>query len=84
VNASVVALVVISTIVGVGAIVGFFAGARHKMDLEQWTVGNRAFGTILVWVLWPGKCTRHLRSLAPAVGLIRGAVRCYTSSPSSH
>jgi solute:Na+ symporter, SSS family len=55
VNASVVALVVISTIVGVGAIVGFFAGARHKMDLEQWTVGNRAFGTILVWVLMAGE-----------------------------
>lgn len=50
-----VALVVISTIVGVAALIGFYAGARYKMDLEQWTVGNRAFGTILVWVLMAGE-----------------------------
>lgn len=54
-SASVVALVVISTIIGLGAFVGFCAGSHHKMDLEQWTVGNRGFGMVLVWLLMAGE-----------------------------
>ena len=54
-SASVVALAVISTIIGLGAFVGFYAGSRHKMDLEQWTVGNRGFGMVLVWLLMAGE-----------------------------
>jgi hypothetical protein len=45
---SVVALAVISGIVVVGPLVGFCAGSHHKMALEQWTVGGRGFGVVLV------------------------------------
>ena len=50
-----VALSVISAIVAVGSLAGFSARVRHKMDLEQWTVGGRGFGTILVWLLMAGE-----------------------------
>jgi len=50
-NPSVVALTVIFGIVTVGSVLGFYAGARHKMDLEQWTVAGRGFGLLLVWLL---------------------------------
>ena len=39
----------------VASIVGLYAGARHKMDLEQWTVGGRGFGLLLVWLLMAGE-----------------------------
>lgn len=52
---SVIALAVIFAIVLLGAAIGFFAGARHKMDLEQWTVGGRGFGLLLVWLLMAGE-----------------------------
>jgi SSS family solute:Na+ symporter len=55
VNASVVALAFISAIVSAGAFVGFYAGTRRKMDLEQWTVGDRGFGMLLVWLLMAGE-----------------------------
>ena len=50
-----VALTVISVIVGVGSCVGFLARYHHKMDLDQWIVGGRGFGLILVWVLTAGE-----------------------------
>ena len=28
-----------------------YAGTRHKMSLEQWTVGSRGFGPLLMWLL---------------------------------
>ena len=68
---SLVALLVISGIVSLGAFIGFYAGKRHKMDLEQWTVGGRGFGLILVWLLMAGEVYTPLRSSAPAAGLIR-------------
>ena len=52
---SVVALSIISSIVVAGALVGFYARAHHKMDLEQWTVGGRGFGIVLVWLLMAGE-----------------------------
>jgi SSS family solute:Na+ symporter len=55
VNSSVVALAFISAIVSAGAFVGFYAGTRRKMDLEQWTVGDRGFGMLLVWLLMAGE-----------------------------
>jgi SSS family solute:Na+ symporter len=55
VNASVVALAFISVIVSAGAFVGFYAGTRRKMDLEQWSVGDRGFGMLLVWLLIAGE-----------------------------
>lgn len=50
-----IALTVIFTIVMVGTAVGFFAGRHRKMSLEQWTVGGRAFGTLLIWLLMAGE-----------------------------
>jgi hypothetical protein len=54
-NASLVALAVISGIVAAGSFVGFYAGSRRKMDLEQWIVGGRGFGMLLVWLLMAGE-----------------------------
>ena len=50
-----VALTIISVVVSAGAFVGFYAGTRRKMDLEQWTVGDRGFGMLLVWLLMAGE-----------------------------
>jgi Na+/proline symporter len=47
VNSSVVALAFISIIVSTGSFIGFYAGSRRKMDLEQWIVGDRGFGCCL-------------------------------------
>jgi solute:Na+ symporter, SSS family len=55
VNAGAVSLITILVIVAIGAAVGFLAGLRHKMDLEQWTVGGRGFGAILVFLLMAGE-----------------------------
>ena len=49
------ALTIISVIVAIGSLLGFLAGSHHKMDLEQWTVGGRGFGQILVWLLMAGE-----------------------------
>ncbi len=54
-NPSATALLIILGIVGVGSFIGFLAGARRKMDLEQWTVGGRGFGLVLVWLLMAGE-----------------------------
>src|SRR6266705_2886833 len=50
-----IALSVIFTIVGLGSAIGFYAGTHHKMSLEQWTVGGRGFGPILMWLLMAGE-----------------------------
>jgi SSS family solute:Na+ symporter len=50
-----VALIIISGIVAVGSLIGFLARFHHKMDLEQWTVGGRGFGLVLVWLLMAGE-----------------------------
>jgi len=42
-------------IVAIGAVIGFLAGARRKMDLEQWTVGGRGFGPVLMYLLMAGE-----------------------------
>src|SRR5450432_380080 len=54
-SASATALTVIFAIVGVATAVGFYAGTRHKMTLEQWTVGGRGFGVVLIWLLMAGE-----------------------------
>ncbi len=54
-NSSVVALTIISGIVAFGSLAGFYARSHHKMDLEQWTVGGRSFGVVLVWLLMAGE-----------------------------
>lgn len=52
---SAIALTVILIIVVSGSAIGFFAGTRHKMSLEQWTVGSRGFGPLLMWLLMAGE-----------------------------
>jgi solute:Na+ symporter, SSS family len=49
------ALTVIIAIVALGTAVGFLAGSRERMDLEQWTVGGRGFGIVLVFLLMAGE-----------------------------
>jgi SSS family solute:Na+ symporter len=50
-----VALTMIFAIVFIGATIGMLAGARRKMDLEQWTVGGRGFGAVLMYLLMAGE-----------------------------
>ena len=52
---SLIALAIISGIVIVGSAIGFLARFRRNMDLEQWTVGGRGFGLVLVWLLMAGE-----------------------------
>ena len=52
---SAIALAVIFTIVVLGSAIGFYAGTRRKMTLEQWTVGGRGFGPVLMWLLMAGE-----------------------------
>jgi solute:Na+ symporter, SSS family len=52
---SAVALTTIFGLVALGAAVGFLAGVHRKMDLEQWAVGGRGFGALLIYVLMAGE-----------------------------
>jgi hypothetical protein len=52
---STVSLSIIFVIVATGAAIGFLAGVHRKMDLEQWTVGGRGFGTVLMFLLMAGE-----------------------------
>jgi SSS family solute:Na+ symporter len=54
-SGSAIALSIIFGIILLGSAIGFYAGSRYKMDLEQWTVAGRGFGSILVWVLQAGE-----------------------------
>src|SRR5215471_11359647 len=54
-TASGVALATIFGIVALGVTMGFVAGASRKMDLEQWTVGGRRFGAVLMYLLLAGE-----------------------------
>ncbi len=48
-------MTMILAIVGLGASIGFLAGVRRKMNLEQWIVGGRGFGTVLMFLLMAGE-----------------------------
>ncbi len=50
-----VCLATILAIVAAGAGVGFLAGIRRRMDLEQWTVAGRGFGVLLMFLLMAGE-----------------------------
>lgn len=52
---SLTALVVIFIIVAFSSFLGFYSGMKQKMSLEQWTVGGRGFGLLLVWLLMAGE-----------------------------
>ena len=50
-----VALTTICGIVALGVTIGFLAGVRRKMNLEQWTCGGRGFGGLLMYLLMAGE-----------------------------
>src|SRR5579864_4010758 len=52
---SAIALAMIVIIVVSASALGFYAGTRHKMSLEQWTVGSRGFGPLLMLLLMAGE-----------------------------
>ncbi len=52
---STIALAAIVIIVVSASALGFYAGTRHKMSLEQWTVGSRGFGPLLMLLLMAGE-----------------------------
>jgi SSS family solute:Na+ symporter len=54
-SASAITLAIIFGIVLLSSVLGLYAGARRKMDLEQWTVAGRGFGVIFIWLLMAGE-----------------------------
>jgi len=54
-SSSAIALTTIFAIVALGAGIGFVAGIHRKMDLEQWSVGGRGFGPVLMYLLLAGE-----------------------------
>lgn len=49
------ALVIIFGTIIFSSLLGIYAGRRVKMNLENWTVGGRRFGIILIWLLMAGE-----------------------------
>lgn len=49
------ALVIILAVIIISAIVGIIAGRKLKMNLENWTVGGRRFGVVIIWLLMAGE-----------------------------
>ncbi len=49
------ALVIILAVILISALVGVYAGRNLKMNLENWTVGGRKFGILLIWLLMAGE-----------------------------
>ncbi|RLE07889.1 MAG: sodium:solute symporter family protein [Candidatus Aminicenantes bacterium] len=49
------ALVIILGFIVGASILGVVAGRRVKMDLENWTVGGRRFGVVIIWLLMAGE-----------------------------
>lgn len=54
-SATAVSLAGILVIVAVGTAIGFLGTANRRMDLEEWTVGGRGFGVMLVFLLTAGE-----------------------------
>jgi SSS family solute:Na+ symporter len=49
------ALLIIFGTIAVSSLVGIYAGRRMTMNLENWTVGGRRFGAVLIWLLMAGE-----------------------------
>jgi SSS family solute:Na+ symporter len=47
-------LIILATIL-LASLLGVFAGRRVPMNLENWTVGGRRFGVIIIWLLMAGE-----------------------------
>src|SRR5215470_6579060 len=54
-SATAVCLAITFANIAAGAGIGFLAGVRRKMDLEQWTVAGRGFGGLLMFLLMAGE-----------------------------
>ena len=48
-------MVIILGVIIFSAFVGIFAGRKVKMNLENWAVGGRKFGIIIIWLLMAGE-----------------------------
>jgi len=49
------ALFIILAVIVLSSFLGVYAGRRMKMNLENWAVGGRRFGVILIWLLMAGE-----------------------------
>ncbi len=49
------AMIIILATVFFSSLLGVYAGRRVKMNLENWTVGGRKFGIIIIWLLMAGE-----------------------------
>lgn len=49
------ALIIILATIVFSSLVGIYAGRRVKMNLENWTVGGRRFGIVIIWLLMAGE-----------------------------
>jgi SSS family solute:Na+ symporter len=47
-------LIILGTII-FSSLTGIYAGRKVKMNLENWTVGGRRFGIVLIWLLMAGE-----------------------------
>ena len=50
-----IALSIILAIVAAGSCIGFLAGKKKQLNLEEWAVAGRGLGLILVWILMAGE-----------------------------
>ena len=50
-----IAMVILAAVTVLALVLGIFARAQHKMSLEEWTVGGRHFGAVLVFLLLAGE-----------------------------
>jgi SSS family solute:Na+ symporter len=50
-----VALIIILATIIFSSLLGIYAGRRIKMNLENWTVGGRRFGIVIIWLLMAGE-----------------------------
>lgn len=49
------ALIIILAVIVFSSFIGIYAGKRVKMNLEEWTVGGRRFGAVIIWLLMAGE-----------------------------
>lgn len=49
------ALIIIFATIVFSSLLGIYAGRKLKMNLENWTVGGRRFGIIIIWLLMAGE-----------------------------
>lgn len=49
------ALIIIFATIIFSSLLGIYAGRKLKMNLENWTVGGRRFGIIIIWLLMAGE-----------------------------